>query len=128
MENLAWTIYWIDIITQGFDGLGFILFATMLTSSFALIVKAVASTGNTKGDVDTVTTLGKLPLKTLIIVPLILLTLSNFIPTKQTAYTMLVAHGASEVMATEEAKEVMGSSLELLNMTIEKYKKELKED
>lgn len=54
--------------------------------------------------------------------PLILFVLiAVFIPSKQTAYTMLAAYGLQEIAQTEEAKRVGSKSIQVIEKALDEY-------
>lgn len=51
---------------------------------------------------------------------------SIIIPSKDTAYTMLAAYAGSEIVQTEEMKEIGGKSFEVLNKFLDDYLEDTK--
>ena len=117
MENLVWVIYLIDVLCSGWGGLGLILFVLGSGSSILYVAGHF--------DEDLTEICERLPIKSTTVVCVVLLLLGNLIPTKETAYKMLLAYGAVEVVQNEDVQEVFGDGLDILKLTIKEYKDEL---
>jgi phosphatidylserine synthase len=130
MENLIWVIYFIDVITQPMQGLGFLLLVMFIVGVVVHIVYTMCDKDDNapRSDKDFIKLYNGLPVKTATVVSFTLLLLSNFIPTQDTAYKMLAVYGVSEVSKSENVQELMGDGLDVLKLTLKDYKNKLEKE
>lgn len=60
-------------------------------------------------------------------IPIILFSfiISALIPSERVLYTMVAAYGVETIATNDKAQKIFGSGVEILNMQMDKYKKEL---
>ena len=122
--ELALLIYFIDVICGDWVGLGFLLLMIALSGSLIWIALLVISSGidSNPEDVEKAKELLRKTtgVKTLIVFCWAVLSLSGFIPERETAYKMLAAYGIQEVATSEAAGRLAPKSLEFLELTLDK--------
>ena len=126
MENLVWVIYLIDVLTQPMAGVGFMLFLCMIAALVLHVVYALCDKDNPSSDESQFINFYKgLPVKTVGITSMLLLLVSNLIPSQDTAYKMLAVYGVSEVANNQNVQELMGDGMDILKLTLKDYKEKL---
>lgn len=127
MDNLIWVIYLIDVLTQPMKGLAIMLVVLFIVGLVLHVVYSLCDTSEAahRSDIDFIRMYKSLPVKTVTIVSFVILLLSNFIPSKDTAYKMLAVYGVSEVAKSDNVKELMGDGMDILKLTLKDYKEKL---
>tara|TARA_R110001592_G_C13193003_1_gene753626 strand:- start:73867 stop:74247 length:381 start_codon:yes stop_codon:yes gene_type:complete len=119
MDNLIWVIYLIDVVCKDMNGLGFLLFMFMIVSGAGYAI------GHFTKDDESADPIRELPLGRVFSFCILMLFLSNLIPSQDTAYKMLAVYGVSEVSKSENVQELMGDGMDILKLTLKDYKDKL---
>ena len=130
MENLTWYIYAIDVLCGGYgSGTKVIISMLFVLCIFIYCTEKALS-------VDEKRTLGEdqmyemakaFPLKGMLWVLSLVCIIGFFIPSEKTAYIMLAASGATEIVNNKEVQDIMGEGLDILKLTLKQYKDTLGE-
>jgi len=124
MDNLIWVIYLIDVVCGDMVGIMFLcVFGFIGSFTMFLLVKTAPT--NYNGTPALSAGISNMKWGLFSILFLIPLLLSNFIPSKDTAYKMLAVYGVSEVAKSDNVKELMGDGMDILKLTLKDYKEKL---
>lgn len=126
--EFAFIIYFINVICQSWFGTGALLCLFGLVS-LGLVVCSMFTTEEPLSDKDDEGLrlfFRKKCWKWIASLCFSILFLSNFIPDRDTAYTMLAAYGVQEVAQMPQVQATASKSLEVLNKAMDQYLKDQK--
>lgn len=121
--NLVWIIYFIET-ADSVRSIGGIVVSVAISTLVAILWIAIYNAMDKQAE-KTLPTFKKLKVFHILIASLLLILFSKAIPSKDTGYKMLAAYGATELVQSEEARELGGKSLEVLNKVMDDYLKEI---
>jgi hypothetical protein len=124
MDNLIWVIYLIDVVCGDMKGIGAFCFIGLVVTLFMFIL-VKCDPINYRGDKVLSSGMSNFKWGVCSVVFLTPLTLSNFIPSQDTAYKMLAVYGVNEVSKSENVQELMGDGMDILKLTLKDYKDKL---
>ena len=116
LDNLVWIVYLIDVFCGDNDGV--IILIALGACGWLFVKVGVVDTG-----CPWHTAALKLPNWPAYLI-VSLMVLSNFIPSKDTAYKMLAIYGGVELLQQPEIQEVGGKGLDVLNKVMDDYLQE----
>ncbi len=122
--ELVWTIYFIEVICQPMLGLGLIMVMVTFAATTGYFMRMFIDEEPYHERLD------KVPFGKIAVICSTLLILSNFIPSKNGAYTMLGAYGIQSVAETigknQEVQQIGKRTLSIVETALTKHEKELK--
>jgi hypothetical protein len=128
--DLIWIIYFIDVLSSG-GGYGALAFLTLICSAGLVGFRQANYSTYDSDNEDSGCYKGKRTnlaynsiFKWMLTTFIVLVLLESFLPSKNTAYKMLAAYGATELAQTDEAARIGSKSLEVLEKFMDDYLKE----
>lgn len=126
--EFAFIIYFINVICQSWQGVGFFLIVFGVISLIIIVMSMFTPDKIQEKETDETLRLffRKKCWKWIASLCFSILFLSNFIPDRDTAYTMLAAYGVQEVAQMPQVQATASKSLEVLNKAMDQYLKDQK--